>query len=205
MPRGKNSIFYTFAGSWPWCFATGIRGYEAGRELADDRKILPSNGCRDRRLLVTGAAWFVLVALAEPAAHGRKLAFGFCFRVRNNAQILGFLISTWRARSPTETAGEFRRRYSSSPASKGRASLGRDQLPLPPRSRVHRDTCSARGIAFRRVPLRRTRSRGRWPCLRKGELFCRSIRSTDSGTALVRRFSRICSLLIGCPASPYCT
>jgi len=119
-------------------------------------------------LLVTGAAWFVWSHCRTGCAR-TKASFRFLFPSTQQRANLRILISTWRARSPTELPAS-RRRYSSSPASKGRAVGTRPTSTPHLVSRVHRDTCSARGIAFRRVPLRRTRSRGRWPCLRKGEL-----------------------------------
>ena len=48
MPRGRFHL-YTFLGSWPWCFAPGVAGHEAGRELARTGQVLPPVRRRHRR------------------------------------------------------------------------------------------------------------------------------------------------------------
>jgi membrane protein DedA with SNARE-associated domain len=61
MPRLKFHL-YTFAGSWPWCFALAWVGMKLGERWATDprlRQILHRMDLVIALLLVAGAVWFV--------------------------------------------------------------------------------------------------------------------------------------------------
>lgn len=61
MPRLKFHI-YTFAGSWPWCFALAWVGMKLGERWATDprlRQVLHRMDLVIALLLVAGAVWFV--------------------------------------------------------------------------------------------------------------------------------------------------
>ena len=65
--------FYTFVGSWPWCFALAYVGYELGQRWETDprlRAVLHSMDAVVVGAIVLGAAWLVVSRLRRRRRRG---------------------------------------------------------------------------------------------------------------------------------------
>ena len=74
MPRGKFHL-YTFAGSWPWCYALAYVGFMLGMRWDTDPRLKQWMHRFDAVIvlaLAVGSVFFVQKPLEEPGAGGRR-------------------------------------------------------------------------------------------------------------------------------------